>query len=375
MKKILKTLPAVALMAMAMVSCSSNESAKDSTASKDSAASKDSTKNSKSTKADEGTALLPLTPPVFDIPANIDTLSYANGYFMATAIEQATTPPLKADYNVILSAFSNATKHGKIEVNGEIITKENISTLNTKYFTPEIQSRFFEAMQDSTGKTEVFENKKEKEIASAIIGASLAYALNDSPFETIDMNSILTAINDVHNGNAKIDEKSAMAIMQNYYTVVIPANNKKASEEWLASIEKQDGVKKAGSGLLYKVIKEGDKNTRATKDTDVVKVLYTGKTRKDKVFDSNRWTDMTQQRKEMIKTHQPSQANKDNPIEFALSQVIKGWTEGMKLIGKGGRIHLWIPAELAYGERGVGQDIGPNEALFFDVELLEVTSK
>lgn len=375
MKKILKTLPTVALLALATVSCSSNESAKDSTASKDSAASKDSTKNSKSTKADEGTALLPLTPPVFDIPANIDTLSYANGYFMATAIEQATMPPLKADYNVILSAFSNATKHGKIEVNGEIITKENISTLNTKYFTPEIQSRFFEAMQDSTGKTEVFENKKEKEIASAIIGASLAYALNDSPFETIDMNSILTAINDVHNGNAKIDEKSAMAIMQNYYTVVIPTQNKKASAEWLASIEKQDGVKKTKSGLLYKVIEEGDTNTKAANDTDVVKVLYTGKTRKDKVFDSNRWTDMTQQRKEMIKAYQPSQANKDNPVEFALNQVIKGWTEGMKLIGKGGRIHLWIPAELAYGERGTGQDIGPNEALFFDVELLEVTSK
>ena len=96
---------------------------------------------------------------------------------------------------------------------------------------------------------------------------------------------------------------------------------------------------------------------------------------KDKVFDSNRWTDMTQQRKEMYKVYQPEMVGKDNPIEFALNQVIKGWTEGMKLIGKGGRIHLWIPAELAYGERGAGQDIAPNEALFFDVELLEVTSK
>ena len=47
----------------------------------------------------------------------------------------------------------------------------------------------------------------------------------------------------------------------------------------------------------------------------------------------------------------------------------------MKLIGKGGKITLWIPAELAYGERGAGQNIGPNQALRFDVELLEVTSK
>ena len=55
--------------------------------------------------------------------------------------------------------------------------------------------------------------------------------------------------------------------------------------------------------------------------------------------------------------------------------VIKGWTEGMKLIGKGGKITLWIPSELAYGERGTGQDIAPNAALRFDVELLEVNGK
>ena len=74
----------------------------------------------------------------------------------------------------------------------------------------------------------------------------------------------------------------------------------------------------------------------------------------------------------MIKTYQPDQVNKDNPIEFPLNRVIKGWTEGMKLVGKGGRITLWIPSELAYGEYGSGQNIGPNQALRFDVELLEV---
>ena len=70
--------------------------------------------------------------------------------------------------------------------------------------------------------------------------------------------------------------------------------------------------------------------------------------------------------------YHPDQEGKDSPIEFPLNGVIKGWTEGMKLIGKGGKITLWIPAELAYGERGAGQNIGPNMALRFDVELLEV---
>ena len=77
----------------------------------------------------------------------------------------------------------------------------------------------------------------------------------------------------------------------------------------------------------------------------------------------------------MVSASNPSMAEKNNPIEFPLNRVIKGWTEGMKLIGKGGKITLWIPAELAYGERGAGNDIGPNEALRFDVELLEVTVK
>ena len=82
----------------------------------------------------------------------------------------------------------------------------------------------------------------------------------------------------------------------------------------------------------------------------------------------------------MIRLQQPSLFDEkgnlleeDEPIEFPLNRVIKGWTEGMKLIGPGGKIKLYIPADLAYGRRGAGQLIGPNEALEFVVELLEVT--
>jgi FKBP-type peptidyl-prolyl cis-trans isomerase FkpA len=125
-----------------------------------------------------------------------------------------------------------------------------------------------------------------------------------------------------------------------------------ASAEWLAEIEKMEGVQKTESGLLYRIDREGSA-VHATADDDTVEVNYEGKTRDGNIFDSS--------------------YERGESISFALNRVIKGWTEGMKLIGEGGQITLWIPAELAYGERGAGADIGPNEALEFKVELIKVT--
>jgi FKBP-type peptidyl-prolyl cis-trans isomerase FkpA len=165
--------------------------------------------------------------------------------------------------------------------------------------------------------------------------------------------------------------EAAMTYLTNY----ISEENKKASLEWLAEVEKQEGVMKTGSGLLYKIEKAGNIRVKATKDEDVVKAVYTGRTKDGQIFDSNRWSDLPVQRQEMLKRQNPRNEGKDTPIEFPLNGVIKGWTEGMKLIGKGGKITLWIPAELAYGERGAGRDIGPNEALRFDIELVDVIKK
>ena len=302
----------------------------------------------------------------------IDTLSYITGQQVGHSIKDQIIPQFRLDYDVIVSTLEkNFSKENRIKVNGVIITPENIDSLVRRYFNQELQQKVVAATNDST--IEVF-NPADRKFVSALIGADFAFNIKKAPYP-IEKKSFIKAINDTKNGRELLTLDQANGFMKNYYTVVVPRNNQKESEKWLAKIAKQKGVKKTESGILYKIENAGDMTVMAVKDEDVVKVIYTGTTKDGKVFDSNRWSDMPAERKEMIKRHQPEQADKDNAIEFPLNRVIKGWTEGMKLIGKGGKITLWIPAELAYGERGAGKDIGPNEALRFDVELLEVTYK
>ena len=305
----------------------------------------------------------------------MDTLSYVIGQNIGNSIVNGMMPQLKADYNVIVETLEK-TALGKdnVKVEGVTISKENINDLGQQYLGPEINKKVMEAMQDSTGMTEVFADAKEKAIASAILGANIGFGLSESgmPFETT---WILKAIEDIRNNEINLEQTDAANFMQNYYTVVLPEQAKKESEEWLAAMEKKRGAKVTESGIVYIIREAGCDSIKAVNDEDKVKVLYTGRTCYGKVFDSNVWNDMPKQRQEMMKSYRPDEAGKDSPIEFGLNQVIKGWTEGMKLIGKGGKITLWIPSELAYGERGTGQDLGPNAALRFDVELLEVNGK
>jgi FKBP-type peptidyl-prolyl cis-trans isomerase FkpA len=112
----------------------------------------------------------------------------------------------------------------------------------------------------------------------------------------------------------------------------------------------KEGVKTTPSGLQYKVIREGSGKT--PKATDIVVVNYRGTLINGKEFDSS------------YKAGQP--------IEFPLNRVIPGWTEGVQLMKEGAKYEFFIPSNLAYGSRGAGGIIGPDEALIFEVELLKV---
>ena len=153
---------------------------------------------------------------------------------------------------------------------------------------------------------------------------------------------------------------SAQAVAQEMMRVIKAKNmekefgpNKKAGEDFLAKNAKAEGVKVLDGGVQYKVIKEG--NGPLPKDTSLVRVHYEGKTLDGKVFDSS--------------------YKRGEPANFRANQVIKGWTEALVHMPAGSIWEVYIPQELAYGERQQGADIKPFSMLIFKIELLEVDPK
>jgi FKBP-type peptidyl-prolyl cis-trans isomerase FklB len=128
--------------------------------------------------------------------------------------------------------------------------------------------------------------------------------------------------------------------------------NKKDGEAFLAANKSKPGVKTTASGLQYKVLKEGKAGAPKPKKTDKVRTHYHGTLISGKVFDSS--------------------VERGEPISFPVNGVIPGWTEALQLMKVGDKWQLFIPSELAYGERGAGEDIGPNSTLIFEVELLGI---
>ena len=130
------------------------------------------------------------------------------------------------------------------------------------------------------------------------------------------------------------------------------AGEKNAAEgaKFLEENKKKEGVKTTASGLQYKVLKEG--TGAQPKATDTVTVNYRGTLINGKEFDSS--------------------YQRGQPATFPLNGVIKGWTEGVQLMKQGAKYQLFVPPNLAYGERAAGPDITPNSTLIFEVELLDV---
>ncbi|HEH9750464.1 TPA: FKBP-type peptidyl-prolyl cis-trans isomerase [Pasteurella multocida] len=173
-----------------------------------------------------------------------------------------------------------------------------------------------------------------------------------------DNTRLLAGVQDVLNGKVDLDSNEQIAQtlqrvqekMQQAQAQLLADIAKQAKQDggqYRQAFEKKAGAKKTQSGLLYRIEQAGTGNT--IKPTDTVTVNYTGKLPNGEVFDSSR----------------------GKPVSFKLNQVVPGWTEGLQLVKKGGKIELVLPPELAYGEQGAGQ-IPPNATLHFDVEVIDV---
>ncbi len=193
--------------------------------------------------------------------------------------------------------------------------------------------------------------KTEEDSLAYCIGIDLGSYIKNLD-STINVDVVAAAIKDVLKNKQKIEQEATYSFLREYFTVRKPAKLKKASEEYLAGIEKDvKGVQKTESGLLY-LVEEAGNEVKATADSDRVRVMYKGTLPNGTVFDSS--------------------YDRGDTAQFALNQVIRGWAEGMKLVGEGGKIKLWIPSDLAYGEQGAGQMIPANQAIAFEVELVQV---
>jgi FKBP-type peptidyl-prolyl cis-trans isomerase FklB len=201
-------------------------------------------------------------------------------------------------------------------------------------------------------------SKKDKE--SYAIGMDIGKKFKSQSMD-IDPDVFVKGIKDVLSGNKplltdkEVDEvmtnfRQDMMAKQTARTKELGEKNKKEGDAFLAENKKKDGVVTLPSGLQYKIIQDGD--GVKPKPSDTVTVNYRGTLIDGTEFDSS--------------------YKRGQPASFKVTGVIAGWTEALQLMKAGSKWQLFIPSNLAYGERGAGRDITPNATLIFEVELISV---
>jgi len=200
-----------------------------------------------------------------------------------------------------------------------------------------------------------FPLKDLKDKASYSIGVDIGMNFKKQNMD-LNADALAAGAKDALNGKPQVNPNEIREIMTQWQQEfgekqkVMATKNQADGEKYLAENKKKEGVKTTASGLQYKSLKDGA--GPQPKASDTVTVNYRGTLIDGTEFDSS--------------------YKRGEPATFPLNGVIKGWTEGLQLMKKGSKFQFVIPPNLAYGERAVGADIGPNSTLVFDVELLDV---
>jgi FKBP-type peptidyl-prolyl cis-trans isomerase FklB len=211
-----------------------------------------------------------------------------------------------------------------------------------------------------TGAAEKMTLKTQKEKLSYTMGVEAGNNMKRQSVD-IDPDVLLQGFKDAFSGSALLMGEEEMLDVKNAFrkemmtkqaeeTMKLAEKNKKEGETFLEENKKKDGVKTLPSGLQYKVITEG--TGKSPKAADTVTVNYRGTFIDGTEFDSS--------------------YKRGQPTSFPVNGVIPGWTEALQLMKEGAKWQIFIPAGLAYGEKGAGNIIGPNAALVFEVELISV---
>jgi len=186
------------------------------------------------------------------------------------------------------------------------------------------------------------------------MGVLIANNIKGQGGDSLDVEAMTAAIKDVYEKKTLlIDQQSCLPIVQQFMQQATEKKGAIAKEQgraFLESNKKNAGIMTTASGLQYKVITAGTGKTPAS--TDNVSVHYTGKLIDGTEFDSS--------------------VKRGQPANFGVGQVIRGWTEALQLMKEGDKWMLYIPYDLAYGERGSGAQIPPYSTLIFEVELIKV---
>ncbi|QWF17447.1 FKBP-type peptidyl-prolyl cis-trans isomerase [Lysobacter capsici] len=203
----------------------------------------------------------------------------------------------------------------------------------------------------------------DKAKVSYIVGRDFARSIEPVRGE-LDTEVVLRAIRDAQAGRPSLfDEAQSKRIREGFSehlrskhdadTKALAARNRQTGEAFLKRNAQVRGVITTASGLQYQVMRAG--KGAHPKASDTVRVNYLGRLLDGSKFESTYDT--------------------DHPAEFVLAQVMPGWTEGVQLMTPGSQYRFWIPAKLAYGERGMAGQIEPNSVLVFEIELLEIAGE